>query len=125
MPPVTQTGENEMNNATGGDTFTTNSAWLMLVCAIGMTFCLYVVPGSGAEEKPGLDNLAGQPAELSAWAYAYRADLKVQKKPEAGFVLRRQERLDQVYRPVSLWLSEDSEKKHARKPPHPGLLSRR
>jgi hypothetical protein len=96
------------------------------ICAIGLTFWLWgAVPGSGAEEVPDLDKLAGQPAELSAWAYAYRADLKVQEKPEASFVLRRLERLDQIYRPVSLWLSRESEKKRSPAPPYPGLLSQR
>jgi hypothetical protein len=55
--------------------------------------------------------LEGQPAELSAWAYAYRADLAVQAKPEAYFVLRRLERLARVYRPVSLLLSQGSARK--------------
>ena len=63
-----------------------------------------------AEGKSDFAKLTGQPAELSAWAYVYRADLPVQEKPEAGFILRRLERLDQVYRPVCLWLSQESEK---------------
>ena len=29
------------------------------------------------------EEMVGQPAELSAWAYAYRADRKVQDRPEA------------------------------------------
>jgi hypothetical protein len=62
------------------------------------------------------DNLVGQPAELSAWAYAYRADRSVQEKPEASFVLRRLERLDQAYRPVSLLISQESEKQQAPEP---------
>lgn len=61
-----------------------------------------------AEEKPDLDKLFGKPAELSVWAYAYRADLKVQEKPEAAFVLRRLERIDRAYRPVSLLLAQGS-----------------
>jgi hypothetical protein len=69
------------------------------------------------------DNLVGQPAELSAWASAYRADRKVQDSPEANFVLRRLERLDQVYRPLSLLLSQESEKKQIPNPPYSFLLS--
>ena len=91
--------------------------------AIAMMFWWIAAPGIGAEEQPGLDSLVGQPAELSVWAYTYRADREVQEKPEACLVLRRLERLDQAYRPVSLWLSQVSEKARARKPPHPGLLS--
>lgn len=115
-----------MNNAIGKNNSKTSSAWLEQICAIGLTFWLgSAVPAIGAEDTPSLDNLVGQPAELSAWAYPYRADLKVQEKPEACFVLRRLERLDQVYRPVSLWLSQESEKKRSQKPPHPGLLNHR
>jgi len=61
--------------------------------------------------KPDLAKLVAQPAELSAWAYAYSSDLKVQEKPEAYFVLRRLERLDRAYRPVSLLLAQGSGKK--------------
>ena len=91
--------------------------------AVAMMFWWIAAPGIGAEEQPGLDSLVGQPAELSVWAYTYRADREVQEKPEACLVLRRLERLDQTYRPVSLWLSQVSEKARARKPPYPGLLS--
>ena len=93
------------------------------ICAVALMFWWTAAPGVDAEQQPGLHSLAGQPAELSAWAYTYRADREVQEKPEACFVLRRLERLDQAYRPVSLWLSQESEKRRARKPPHPGLLS--
>src|SRR3990167_9151435 len=83
--------------------------------AIAMMFWWIAAPGIGAEEQPGLDSLVGQPAELSVWAYTYRADREVQEKPEACLVPRRLERLDQAYRPVSLWLSQVSEKARARK----------
>ena len=65
---------------------------------------------SARAEQPDVEKLVGQPAELSAWAYAYRADLNVQEKPEACFILRRLERLDRAYRPVSLLLSQGNEK---------------
>jgi hypothetical protein len=80
------------------------------VWAIGVLLSLGIVRGVSAEEKPNLDKLVGQPAELSAWAYAYRADRNVQEQPEACFVLRRLERLDRAYRPVSLLLSQGNEK---------------
>src|ERR1022692_3947931 len=78
---------------------------------------------SAAAAQPAGENLVGQPAELSAWAYAYRADQKVQGSPEAYFVLRRLERLDQAYRPLGLLLSQESEKKQVPDPPYSFLLS--
>ena len=54
-----------------------------------------------SEHTPDLDKLVGQPADLSPWAYAWRADREVQEKPEAYFIPRRLERLDKVYR--TLW----------------------
>lgn len=78
---------------------------------------------SAAAAPPAGENLVGQPAELSAWAYAYRADRKVQDSPEAYLVLRRLERLDQAYRPLSLLLSQESEKKQVPNPPYSFLLS--
>jgi len=78
---------------------------------------------SAAAAQPDADKLVGQPAELSAWAYAYRADRKVQGAPEAYFVLRRLERLDYAYRPVSLLVSQESERKRAPVPPYPWVPS--
>ena len=34
-------------------------------------------------KKSALDNLAGQPVDIAPWAYAWRAGLAVQEKPEA------------------------------------------
>jgi hypothetical protein len=45
-----------------------------------------------------LDNFAGQPVDLSPWAYAWRADRAVQAAPEACFIPRRLKRIDTVYR---------------------------
>lgn len=42
--------------------------------------------------------LAGTPVDISPWAYAWRADVAVQAKPEAYFIPRRLDRLDKVYR---------------------------
>ena len=57
-------------------------------------------PGLASEptEKSQIDALAGQPVDISPWAYAWRADLAVQKKPEAYFIPRRLDRIDKVYR---------------------------
>ena len=85
--------------------------WVKQICAIGIVLLLGVITSVGAVAKPDLAKLVAQPAELSAWAYAYRSDLKVQEKPEAYFVLRRLERLDRAYRPVSLLLSQGNTKK--------------
>ena len=49
-------------------------------------------------EKTQLDRLVGQPVDIAPWAYAWRADLAVQEKPEAYFIPRRLERIDKVYR---------------------------
>ena len=59
---------------------------------------LWLGATSGLCAQPRQDpgRLLGHPAELSAWAYAYRADLKIQEKPEAAFILRRLDRLDRV-----------------------------
>jgi hypothetical protein len=92
--------------------------WMKQGCAIGIILSLGILPGIAAEEKPETASLAGQPAELSAWAYAYRADLKVQAKPEAYFIPRRLERLDRAYRPVSQLLSQGSSRKQG-PPPKP------
>jgi hypothetical protein len=51
-----------------------------------------------ATEKTELDKLVGQPVDIAPWAYAWRADLAVQEKPEAYFIPRRLERMDKVYR---------------------------
>ncbi len=67
--------------------------------------------GLRAQQHQDQDKLLGRPAELSAWAYSFRADLKIQEKPEAAFILRRLDRLDRVYRPVSLLLAQGSDKK--------------
>ncbi|MBR6426557.1 MAG: hypothetical protein IKS28_01890, partial [Clostridia bacterium] len=40
----------------------------------------------------------GGRVDLSPWAYAWRADRKVQERPEADFVPHRLKRIDEVYR---------------------------
>ena len=49
-------------------------------------------------EQVDLDNLVGQPVDIAPWAYAWRADRAVQATPEAYFIPRRLDRIDQVYR---------------------------
>jgi hypothetical protein len=87
------------------------NGWTRSVSAIIALVSLSVGPSVYAEERAEFAELTGQPAELSAWAYAFRADTPVQEKPEACFVLRRLERLDRVYRPVSALLSDGNSKK--------------
>jgi hypothetical protein len=53
-----------------------------------------------------LDRLAGQPVDISPWAYAWRADRAAQERPEAYFIPRRLERLDRVYRTAFAALPE-------------------
>ena len=62
---------------------------------------MLVLAGCGAAaggDKAGLDRLVGEPVDIAPWAFAWRADLAVQAKPEAYFIPRRLERLDRVYR---------------------------
>ncbi|OHB82839.1 MAG: hypothetical protein A2V98_17220 [Planctomycetes bacterium RBG_16_64_12] len=59
-----------------------------------------------ATEKTELDKLVGQPVDIAPWAYAWRADLAVQEKPEAYFIPRRLERIDKVYRTAFYALPE-------------------
>ncbi len=42
--------------------------------------------------------MVGQPVDIAPWAYEWRADLAVQKRPEACFIPRRLDRQDKVYR---------------------------
>lgn len=53
-----------------------------------------------------LAELAGKPADIAPWTYAWRADLAVQKQPEAYFIPRRLDRLDKVYRTAYYELPE-------------------
>jgi hypothetical protein len=84
---------------------------------MGMAAGLAMALGAAAAaEPPGrsslvsdrarLDQLAGQPVDISTWAYAWRADRSVQEKPEACFIPRRLERLDRIYRTASSVLPE-------------------
>jgi hypothetical protein len=70
-------------------------------CAVGS-------PGLAlAAENTELVKLVGQPVDIAPWAYAWRADLAIQKKPEAYFIPRRLERMDKVYRTAFAALPQD------------------
>jgi hypothetical protein len=53
---------------------------------------------SGLKDAAQLDQMAGQPVDISPWTYSWRSDRPVQEKPEAYFIPHRLERLDKVYR---------------------------
>ena len=85
--------------------------------AMVMAAVLGMAPGIGSavespvrsslvSDRARLDRLAGQPVDISTWAYAWRADRGVQEKPEACFIPRRLERLDRIYRTASSVLPE-------------------
>ena len=102
-----------MNRKNAGNQWTPRRSSPRRALAIAVALSLAAVPGAAAVEPTDLASLVAQPAELSAWAYAYRADPKVQDKPEAWFISRRLERLDRVYRPVSLLLTQDNAQDNA------------
>jgi len=56
------------------------------------------LPGAtpAAIEKASLDHLEGQAVDLAPWAFAWRADVAVQEKPEAYFIPRRLERIPEA-----------------------------
>ncbi len=78
----------------------------LIICVFGLvlsgvgTVSAVEPPGlpPTATEKTEVDKLMGQPVDIAPWAYAWRADLAVQEKPEAYFIPRRLERMDKVYR---------------------------
>ena len=79
-----------------------------VLVAFGVVLAVFGVGNTSAAESPSLpptatenaelDKLVGQPVDLAPWAYAWRADLAVQEKPEAYFIPRRLDRIDKVYR---------------------------
>ena len=64
------------------------------------------LPAEAQGEESSLDKLVGQPVNIAPWAYAWRADLAVQEKPEAYFIPRRLDRIDKVYRTAYTALSQ-------------------
>ena len=84
--------------------------------AVLVTLGLALTAGAAELPKPeaptDLDKLVGQPADLSPWAYAWRADREEQEQPEACFIPRRLKRLDKVYRTIESRPTEtDQDKK--------------
>ncbi len=45
-----------------------------------------------------VESCLGQPVDIAPWAFLWRADVRVQKQPEAYFIPRRLERIDNIYR---------------------------
>jgi hypothetical protein len=70
-----------------------------VLVALGLPMTAWAAESPKATAPSELDKLVGQPADLSLWAYAWRADRQVQEKPEAYFIPRRLARLDTIYRP--------------------------
>ena len=70
-------------------------------------------PGLSPTAKTELEKLVGQSVDIAPWAYAWRADLTVQEKPEAYFIPRRLKRQDTVYRTAFSEMPEQE-----RKSPH-------
>jgi len=61
-------------------------------------------------ETTRLDHFVGQPMDIARWAYEWRADVAVQKQPEAHFIPRRLDRMDKVYRTAYHALPQDQRK---------------
>jgi hypothetical protein len=73
---------------------------IAVLVTLGLTLAARAAEPTKPASPAELDKLAGQPVDLSPWAYAWRADREVQDQPESCFIPRRLERLDKVYRPV-------------------------
>ena len=56
-----------------------------------------------------LKSLVGTEVDLAPYTYIWRADRKIQDKPEAGFVPRRIRRQDEVYRTLLPTLGKDAD----------------
>jgi hypothetical protein len=77
----------------------TRTASVAVLVTLGLALAAWAAEPPKPETLPDLDKLAGQPADLAPWAYAWRADRQVQEQPEAYFIPRRLARLDTIYRP--------------------------
>ena len=82
----------------------------MAVLVIAISAAVYATEMSSPQTKvmaiSDLDQLVGQPVDISPWAYVWRDDRKVQEKPEAYFIPRRLDRIDKVYRTAYHEMSE-------------------
>jgi hypothetical protein len=70
----------------------------ILGIGVGVMLTLLGCGTTAKGDQAELDRLVGQPVDIAPWAYAWRAGLAVQEKPEAYFIPRRLERIDKVYR---------------------------
>jgi hypothetical protein len=78
----------------------TKTTVVAALVTLGLALTAWTAEPPKPETPTELDKLVGQPADLSPWAYAWRADREVQEKPEAYFIPRRLDRLDRIYRPI-------------------------
>jgi len=77
----------------------TMSKGLISSASLSVGLALSVLAGEPQNlSSADLDRLAGQPVDLSPWAYTWQADRTVQPQPEAYFIPRRLKRIDTVYR---------------------------
>jgi hypothetical protein len=79
-----------------------NAITKTVLAAVLVALGLALMASAAEPPKPAtpsdLDKLVGQPADLSPWAYAWRADRQVQEKAEAYFIPRRLANLERIYR---------------------------
>jgi hypothetical protein len=67
---------------------------LLTLCTLAATATAVEVPNPLPTRD--LDARAGQPVDLSPWAYAWRAGRPVQPQPESYFIPRRLDRNDKI-----------------------------
>ena len=80
--------------------------WMVLSVEAALAVESTTLSPATSTESANLGALAGRSVDISPWAYAWRADLPIQTKPEASFIPRRLERLDRVYRTAPQALPE-------------------
>ena len=78
----------------------------VLLAVIIMDVLCAAKAAAGVMDMNMLDQMAGQPVDISPWTYVWRSDRAVQEKPEAYFIPRRLERIDTVYRTAYAALPE-------------------
>jgi hypothetical protein len=101
---------------------TTKTTSVAVLVALGFTLATRAAAQPKTEPASDLVALAGQPVDLSPWAYAWRADREVQEKPEASFIPRRLKRLDTVYRTVAIQAESQMTEQERSKPDNRHLL---
>lgn len=119
-PPLSPVGERRSGGRVRGSAGLRPCRTVLLFCAVIVvtrvvaealpTTPLRLLPDSDPASPPAKTDwleLAGQPVDIAPWAYAWRAGLAVQEKPEAYFIPRRLERIDKVYRTAFTALPQD------------------